>query len=141
LLKNEDQVPHNVNASLRVNRPFNMTVNPGQPTELKLAALEPVPGRVGCSIHAWMSAWLFVQDHPYVGVSGEDGRIEIANLPQGEWKFRAWHEVPGWLTDVNRDGRKVRWERGQFTVHVTPPETDLGDVQLSPEVFSKDRPR
>ena len=37
-----------------------------------------------CDVHPWMSARVYVLDHPFFAVTGADGRFEIAGLPPGE---------------------------------------------------------
>lgn len=51
------------------------------------------PGIVtlGCNIHDWMVAYIFVSATPYFGRTGPDGRARIADVPVGAYEARAWH--------------------------------------------------
>ncbi len=40
-----------------------------------------------------MSAVLVVQDHPYVGVSDADGRLDLTGLAPGKTSMKIMHEV------------------------------------------------
>ncbi len=42
-----------------------------------------------------MHAWLYVSEHPYADVTGEDGAFSIGDVPPGTYKVVAWHEVLG----------------------------------------------
>lgn len=48
-----------------------------------------------CDSHDWMSAWIMVQGHPYVAVTGEDGAYAIDHVPPGTYTLTAWHEKLG----------------------------------------------
>ena len=48
-----------------------------------------------CDSHDWMSAWIMVQGHPYVAVTGEDGAYAINDVPPGTYTLTAWHEKLG----------------------------------------------
>lgn len=50
---------------------------------------------VRCDAHKWMAAHVWVSDHPYVALSGVDGRFRIDGVPPGTWQAVAWHEVFG----------------------------------------------
>lgn len=48
---------------------------------------------IGCGIHNWMHGILWIFEHPYHAVTGEDGAFEIKNVPTDvELTFVAWHE-------------------------------------------------
>jgi hypothetical protein len=48
---------------------------------------------IGCGIHNWMHGILWIFEHPYHAVTGEDGTFEIKNVPTNvELTFVAWHE-------------------------------------------------
>ena len=48
--------------------------------------------RVFCNIHASMSAVIAVLETPYFDVTKKNGSFEIANVPQGEYRLRVFHE-------------------------------------------------
>lgn len=51
------------------------------------------PGVVilGCNIHDQMVAWIVVSDTPWFGVTGEDGKLQLADVPAGSYRMRIWH--------------------------------------------------
>jgi hypothetical protein len=48
-----------------------------------------------CGVHAWMKAYVPVQDHSFFAVTGADGKFEIKDLPVGTYTLEAWHPVLG----------------------------------------------
>ncbi len=46
---------------------------------------------IGCNIHDRMSGYIKVVDTPFAGLSGNDGRIRIAGLPEAPVKVIVWH--------------------------------------------------
>ncbi|MDR5906659.1 carboxypeptidase regulatory-like domain-containing protein [Franzmannia qiaohouensis] len=46
---------------------------------------------LGCNIHDHMQAFIVVSDATHVGVTEEDGRWQIPDLPAGEHRVRIWH--------------------------------------------------
>ena len=65
-----------------------------------------------------MSGVVFVQDHPYMAVTDEDGKFEIKNLPAGKHTFKVWHEKVGYLKSVIIDGKKETFKRGRYLLEV-----------------------
>ena len=51
------------------------------------------PGVVvlGCNIHDWMVGYIYVSDTPYYAKSGGDGRVNLAEIPNGEYLVKVWH--------------------------------------------------
>ena len=51
------------------------------------------PGVVvlGCNIHDWMVAYLYVTDAPYFALTGTEGAVTFENLAPGEFTARVWH--------------------------------------------------
>ena len=43
---------------------------------------------IGCSLHGWMRAWIYVVPHPWFAVSDEQGKFKIADIPAG--KYTVW---------------------------------------------------
>jgi plastocyanin len=86
---NRDTVRHHV-----------YSFSPIKPFELKLyagSAANPVlfdkPGIaiLGCNIHDKMVAWMVVVETPYFGRSGADGKLQLDNVPPGNYHLRSWH--------------------------------------------------
>jgi Carboxypeptidase regulatory-like domain len=42
--------------------------------------------------HPWMSAHIFLTEHPYYALTGADGTFVIDNVPPGKYTLRLWHE-------------------------------------------------
>lgn len=136
LAGNSDDVAHNVNLMTFDNPQQNLLITPGDQIKLTYALPERFPRQVSCNIHPWMKAWLFVEELPYLGISDENGRLEIKNLPEGEWQFHAWHERGGHLREIGF-GAATSSSRGLFKASVKSGQNDLGKIKLKPEFFKR----
>jgi hypothetical protein len=97
---NDDTAAHNQHLYAIKNAQFSVVVAPNnREGELVsyLTKAERLPLKIGCDIHPWMNGWVFLQDHPYVGVTNSNGEFEIVNLPIGQHEFRVWDEKAGYL--------------------------------------------
>jgi hypothetical protein len=93
-LLNGDPILHGVHGWSGAATVFDVPMpNPGSRVERPLARLGPV--RVGCDVHAWMSAWVLVVDTPLSAVSDAEGRFTIPGVPPGRHTAIAWHERLG----------------------------------------------
>lgn len=80
---NSAGVPHNTkivgepgeNEEKNVIQPPN---NPGKNFDLNP---QRGPVRLSCQIHPWMTAEVYVADHPYITTTREDGSFEFKNVP------------------------------------------------------------
>jgi hypothetical protein len=97
---NSDDVRHQV-----------YSFSPAKRFELPLYAKTPAnpvvfdkPGVVviGCNIHDWMIAYMYVSESPYFGRSGADGSVRFNDLPPGSYQVRAWHPRMVGTEDANR---------------------------------------
>lgn len=95
---NSDDTLHNVHA-LPANSPqFNLGM-PVKGMKLKKMFSKPeVMIKIKCEVHPWMAAYAGVLDHPFFGVTGDDGSYTIKDLPPGEYEIEAWHEKYGTQT-------------------------------------------
>lgn len=61
----------------------------------------PASGKANfaCDVHPWMSAYVFVLDHPFFAVTQKDGSFEIKGLPAGEYEVTFWHEFSPFKPD------------------------------------------
>ena len=98
VIRNSDPTLHNVHAMPAANSEFN-SGQPFQGMELEHtfdSAEVMVPFK--CDVHPWMSSYMAVLEHPFFGVSGNDGSFSIDNLPAGDYVLEAWHETLGTQT-------------------------------------------
>jgi plastocyanin len=91
---NSDPTMHNIHCLAKVNKEFNFgQPTPGTREQVFRRAENAVQFK--CDVHPWMSAYIFVMDHPFYAVSGSDGQFEIKNVPAGNYTLVAWHEKLG----------------------------------------------
>jgi plastocyanin len=98
---NSDNVNHSVEASSLVKaNQFNLIAGPGFPVE---HVFEPqkTPVMIGCSLHPWMRAWVYVVQHPWYAVSDKTGRFTIAKVPPGKYQLLITH------ADANLRERRI----------------------------------
>ncbi len=92
---NSDDTLHNVHALPTQSQGFNLGM-PIKGMKLKKTFTKPeIMVKVKCEVHPWMSAHIGVLEHPFFGVTGDDGVAKISNLPAGEYTLEAWHEKYG----------------------------------------------
>ena len=95
---NGDPTLHNIHATPVGNDEFNM----GQPIQgMRFERTFDTPEVMvpfKCDVHGWMNAYVGVLDHPYFGVTSEDGMFDISTLPPGNYVLEAWHEELGTQT-------------------------------------------
>lgn len=96
-IKNSDGILHNINTQPTQNQGFNISQPVEMTTEREFSSPE-VMIPVKCDVHGWMEAYIGVQNHPYMAVTGDDGTFTLANLPPGEYTIEAWHERYGTQT-------------------------------------------
>lgn len=139
----DDAAPHNTHTYPLINEANNFTVPPnfraGVPLKHELP--EPLPMKVGCDFHTWMTAYWLILDHPYGAVTvaekgkekdaPEVGTFKIEKLPYGEYEFRVWHEKAGYIgVDPKQGGTK----RG-FKVKVGEDEIELNPFKVKLKAF------
>ena len=117
---NSDDSLHNVMTS-DGEKPFNENVMKGD----ELLQTFPRPGgiakpiRLGCVFHGGMRAWIYVFDHPWYGITRDDGQFDFKNVPPGEYTLSVVHPA----------GRL----RSTQKIKILPGETRTIEVRLSPD--------
>jgi plastocyanin len=133
---NPDEVGHNTNLAFFNNEAQNFTIPAGQSKEVKLEEADPAVIPVACNIHPWMLAHVLVVDHPFAGISNEDGVLEIKGIPVGkDVVFRAWHEVGTFKNEIHIDGKKEEWKSNKFELDIKEGSNDLGVVEIPIDEF------
>jgi plastocyanin len=92
---NSDGILHNVHALPKVNGQFNMAM-PGTRKEAE-HTFEKAEGpfQVKCDVHPWMTSYVSIFDNPFFGVTKDDGKFKLADLPAGTYEIEATHEKLG----------------------------------------------
>ncbi len=133
---NSDQTGHNANFGFFNNPAQNFLIPVGGKKDLKLVAEEATLMPVECNIHPWMKGYVIVQEHPYVGISNEEGVIEIENLPVGEVTFLVRHEnADGSIDEGTVGGKKQKWGRGRMELELKAGVNDLGIITIAADKF------
>lgn len=133
---NSDQTGHNANFGFFNNPAVNFLIPIGGKKDIKLVAEEATLMPVECNIHPWMKGYVIVQEHPYVGITDEEGNLEIANLPVGEVTFLVRHEnAAGSIDEGTVAGKKQKWSRGRMEIELKPGVNDLGTITLAADKF------
>jgi hypothetical protein len=137
VLKNSDPVGHNSKVDPLKNPAINPIIPAGADFKQQFPEEENLPVKVGCNIHPWMGAYVLIRKNPYAAVSDKEGNFEIKDLPVGkELEFVLWQEKPGYLKEAKIDGVKVD-SKGRFKLKIKPGDNKLGDIKVSPKLFSK----
>ncbi|MGH3370379.1 MAG: methylamine utilization protein [Nocardioidaceae bacterium] len=86
---NKDNIRHHV-YSFSASKKFELPLYIGTPST---PVVFDKPGVVvlGCNIHDWMVAYVFVLPHTLFAKTGADGRARIENAPAGGHEVRVWH--------------------------------------------------
>ena len=135
---NTQPIADNVAFSPLGDTPANIILPPATDPAEEVAATwkfrrsQRIPVPILCNYHPWESAYILPTDHPYVAISGADGKFRIPKLPTDELEFQVWHERTGYL-------ETAQWRRGRFEVTIPPEGLDLGTITLAPALFEKDQ--
>ena len=87
---NSDRFYHNV-FSLSKTRRFDLgRYAAGHSQSVKFD--RPGIVRVFCDIHSHMNAFILVFTHPFFGITDDEGRYHIDDVPPGTYDVVAWHE-------------------------------------------------
>jgi len=86
---NSDNIRHHV-YSFSAARTFEIPLYKGTPSN-PITFDKPGVVVLGCNIHDWMSAYVFVTESPYFSVTDKEGKTKIGQLPAGSYKVEVWH--------------------------------------------------
>jgi hemoglobin len=126
---NYDPIYHNV-FSLSKSKAFDLGLyKSGETREVKLD--KPGIIRLGCNLHASMSAYVVVVDAPHYVIPDAEGKFAFNSLAPGKYKVQAWNERSGDPTTTEieiKDG-----------ANETKLDLTAGKVTLSPDKFGNAR--
>lgn len=105
---NNDLCNHSVQALSTVEaNQFNKFVLPAQPID-QIFELQKKPVVIGCSLHSWMRAWVYVVPHPWFAVTDAEGKFSITKVSPGKYTLLCQHPDSGL-----QDKRTVQVESGK----------------------------
>ena len=126
---NFDQIFHNV-FSISKTKAFDLGMyKSGDTREVKFD--KPGIVRLGCNLHAAMSAYLIVVAAPHYAVIDKDGAFAFKSLAPGKYKVEVWNEFSGDPMDSEveiKEGENTK----DFDLKASPPG-------LSPDKFGTSR--
>lgn len=91
MVRNSDPVLHNVHATPRINRGFNLAQMAGGKDIERVFPQPEIFVRFKCDVHPWMFAYVGVMAHPYHAVTDKDGNFKIEGVPPGTYTLAAFH--------------------------------------------------
>jgi plastocyanin len=86
---NRDQIRHHV-YSFSPSKQFEIPLYKGTPPD-PIVFDSPGPVTLGCNIHDWMTAYVFVSQSPYFALTEADGSAVLPDLPSGRYTVQVWH--------------------------------------------------
>ncbi len=93
---NDDRVLHNTHLRHGRRTVANLGLpNQGDRIENSRALRRPGLVEVECDAHDWMTAKIWVFDHPLYALTDASGAFEISGVPAGTHTLHVWHEVLG----------------------------------------------
>jgi hypothetical protein len=99
---NKDNIRHHV-YSFSPAKKFELPLYRGTPAQPVLFDKVGVV-KLGCNIHDWMLAYIYVTDAPYFGKTAGDGRVNLDGLARGSYRVWVWHpRMTGAQSDTLRE--------------------------------------
>lgn len=93
-IRNSDPVVHNLRIFREAARLLEQWQQP-RAKEMFWEAKETGRYLVRCGVHPWMYAWIVVSAQRDIGVTDEDGRVIMREVPRGTYTLSVWHETLG----------------------------------------------
>lgn len=90
-IRNLDAILHNTHFRLDGNTFLNV-IMPASGQNIRKQFTQTGIIEVNCDAHSFMKAILWVIESPYFAVTDETGFFRIADIPQGKYRVKIWHE-------------------------------------------------
>jgi len=118
LVRNSDPVLHNVHATPKINKEFNLAQMAGGKDIERSFDQSEVFVRFKCDVHPWMFAYVGVVPHGYFAVTDKDGKFKIEGVPAGKYTLAAFHRKTH-VTDDKATTQEVEIKDGAVTANFT----------------------
>jgi plastocyanin len=100
---NRDNIRHHV-YSFSPAKKFELPLYMGTPAS-PVAFDKPGVVALGCNIHDWMLAYIYVLTTPHFAKTGADGKARLDGLSPGNYEARVWH--PRLRGDTEKTGKPL----------------------------------
>ena len=99
---NSDDILHHVYSFSPV-KTFNIPLyGRGENNDFVESFAEPGIVEIGCNIHDWMLAYIYVGESSLLAISDEAGIAELDSVPAGDFELKIWHPRSATETDLQR---------------------------------------
>lgn len=116
---NEDTVRHHVYSFSAV-KTFEIKLYVGTPAA-PVKFEQPGIAVLGCNIHDEMIAWVVVVDTPFYAKTNQQGLVNFADVPQGEYRLQIWHKAMMTEQAMQQQLINVSSESKHFKVEINQP--------------------
>lgn len=118
MFPNRDGIGHHV-YSFSPPRKFELPLSEHESTDT-ITFDQPGLVTVGCNIHDWMAAYIYVVATPYHAKSDANGQAVIEDLPAGVYDLHVTHPGIKGAADLTRRFDAATENRLEFTLEVKP---------------------
>jgi len=130
VFRDSDTVRHHVYSFSPIKQ-FQFVQQPGE-TSAPVRFDHPGIAAIGCNIHDFMIAYVYVTDAPWAIVTGADGLADFTGLPAGRfmvtvWHPRLWPDAPPLSQSVTLSGAGMTVP---ISLRVMPPRPRRSHNQL-----------
>ncbi|MBF0591633.1 MAG: methylamine utilization protein [Nitrospirae bacterium] len=88
---NSDKIRHQVYSFSEAKKFEIPLYPPGQGRATPVTFDKPGVVVLGCNIHDWMKAYVYVVETPFFAKTGKNGKATIKDIPPGQYKIEVWH--------------------------------------------------
>lgn len=103
---NSDNIRHHV-YSFSPAKKFELPLYKGKPAN-QIVFDKPGVVALGCNIHDWMIAYIYVVDTPFFTKTSDNGKGTISDLPAGLYEIRVWHPRMKESSEVTAKELRIR---------------------------------
>jgi plastocyanin len=118
MFPNRDGIGHHV-YSFSPPRKFQLPLSEHESTDT-ITFDQPGLVTVGCNIHDWMVAYIYIVATPYHAITSAEGLAVVENLPDGEYELHLTHPGIKSGTDMIRHINTATETSLEFTLEIKP---------------------
>lgn len=125
---NRDQIRHHV-YSFSPTKQFDIPLYKGTPAK-PIRFNKPGVVVLGCNIHDWMSAYIFVSDTPHFAVTNKKGIATLKDIPAGNYQVEVWHPRLKGKPEATR--KELKLNKGSNPLSMTIKQRRAWSVRRAP---------